>query len=152
MLAVRIKDNRLSMLLLWGEAMSQELIKRFEKKLKPKPYYQSHGARHVSNDLITACPKCHKIIKGLGSMRVHYRWKHLPKWYERVYCIRDKRRMGYYPNRSGFFCPCSGCLLHTNKDGTVQLPLYIDKKRSWVKIGYSKSRAKRGCAGGTIKT
>jgi len=117
---------------------SHRLISKFESKLVQKPHYQSHGPNSASNDLITSCPKCHKIIKGFGSMRVHYRWKHLPKWYHRVYCIRDKKRMSSYPDRNTFFCNCGGCLLMVKKNGETKLPLFKDKKRSWVKIGVKK--------------
>jgi|SRR3989304_5621559 len=72
--------------------------------------YQSklliHHPPNVSHqNEIVNCPMCNKIIKGRGSMMSHFRWKHLPKYYDQAYCIKHKCRMCHFGgNRNTYFC------------------------------------------------
>ena len=72
----------------------------FQNKLRIQyPYKENH-----LNEIVN-CPICNKIIKGRGSMMSHFRWKHLPKYYDQAFCIKHKVRMCHFQgNRNNYFC------------------------------------------------
>jgi len=111
------------------QTIQENRMKEFEKKI-PKKGLELYGVISTphSHDLIVECPYCHRIIKGYGSMRGHIRWKHLPKHYGEVYCIRDKKRMGWYDARK--YKICMKCFLKINILGIiVEFPRGITEYR-----------------------